>query len=157
MMLAAVEVLTSERRADLVPFNGRLVDPSAFGRSILQARFLKQLCEDHLRQCVEAVRSLGGDVPLPSGQHVVIKSRAGRATLKPGPTLDSLTERFGPIAGDDLTAMVTLSKDAVETFISGKAERGEKKALKESVLAELEEIGALTRGPAVDWVEVKET
>jgi hypothetical protein len=155
LMLAAVEVLTSERRASLVPFNGDLVDPSAFGRSIVQARFLKQLCEDHLRQCVEAVRSLGGDVPLPSGQHVVIKSRAGRATLKSHETVAALDKRFGLLDTDTVLDMATLSKDAVETFVASKATRGEKKALKEDVFRELEEIGALTRGGAVEWVEVR--
>ncbi len=156
LMLAAVEVLTSDRRASLVPFNGQLVDPSAFGRSIVQARFLKQLCEDHLRQCVEAVRSLGGDVPLPSGQHVVIKSRAGRATLRTGLTLEALTRRFGTVTGEDIDKMMVLVKEGVETFVASKAERGEKKALKEDVFRELEEIGALTRAGSVEWVEVRD-
>ncbi len=157
LMLAAVEVLTSERRASLVPFNGELVDPSAFGRSIIQARFLKQLCEDHLRQCVEAVRSLGGDVPLPSGQHVVIKSRAGRATLNTQEALNVLEERFGTDAvRREVYPSLALSKDAVETFVASKAGRGEKGSLKKAVLAELEEIGALTRAGSVKWVEVRD-
>jgi len=157
LMLAAVEVLTSERRASLVPFDGRLVDPSAFGRSIVQARFLKQLCEDHLRQCVEAVRSLGGDVPLPSGQHVVIKSRAGNTKLKTATTLPYLLMRYGPMEDDDYNVLVKLGKEDVENFVSAHTPQGQtKKAEKETVFRELEEIGALTRAGSVEWVEVRD-
>lgn len=156
LMLAAVEVLTSERRADLVHYNGQLVDPGGFGRSIVQARFLKQLCEDHLRMATDAVKSMGGDIPMPSGQHIKLVSRAGRPTLKPEMVLPYLRERFGQISDDELAAMVSLSKGGVESYVVSKAERGDKKALKEAVFTELEQTGAMTRGPAVEYVDIKE-
>jgi len=156
LMLAAVEVLTSERRADLVPFNGELVDPAGFGRSIVQARFLKQLCEEHLRMATDAVKSMGGDIPMPSGQHIKLVSRAGRPSLKPERVLPYLRERFGQITDDELAAMVSLGKSDVESFVASKAERGEKAQLKQDVFSELEQTGAMTRGPAVEYVEVKE-
>ncbi len=156
LMLAAVEVLTSERRADLVPFNGQLVDPAGFGRSIVQARFLKQLCEEHLRMATDAVKSMGGDIPMPSGQHIKLVSRAGRPTLKPERVLPYLRERFGQITDDELAAMVSLNKGDVESFLGCRAAQGEKKSLKEEVFAVFEQTGAMTRGPAVEYVEVKE-
>jgi len=156
LMLAAVEVLTSERRADLVPFNGQLVDPAGFGRSIVQARFLKQLCEEHLRMATDAVKSMGGDIPMPSGQHIKLVSRAGRPSLKPERVLPYLRERFGQITDDELAAMVSLGKSDVESFVASKAERGEKAQLKEAVFTELEQTGAMTRGHAVEYVQVEE-
>jgi len=157
LMLAAVEVLTSERRGSLIPYNGQLVDPQGFARSIQQARFLRDLCETHLRQAEEAVKAMGvSDIPTPSGQRITLVSRAGRPMLKPERVLPYLRERFGAISEDELAGMVTLSKGCVESFVASKADTGEKKTLKETVFTELEQTGAMTRGAAVEYLEVKE-
>jgi hypothetical protein len=71
--------------------------------------------------------------------------------------LNVLEERFGTDAvRREVYPSLALSKDAVETFVASKAGRGEKKALKEDVFRELEEIGALTRAGSVEWVEVRD-
>ena len=155
LMLAAVEVLTSERRGALVPFNGQLVDPQGFARSIEQARFLRDLCDEHLRMAAGAVKAMGvSEIPTPSGQTIRLVSRAGRPTLKPERVLPYLRERW-PITDDELAAMVTLSKTAVESFVAAHAETGEKKSLKEAVFTELEQTGAMTRGAPTEWLEVR--
>ncbi len=104
----------------------------------------------------DAVKSMGGDIPMPSGQHIKLVSRAGRPTLKPERVLPYLRERFGQITDDELAAMVSLSKGDVESFLGCRAAQGEKKSLKEEVFAMFEQTGAMTRGPAVEYVEVKE-
>jgi hypothetical protein len=157
LMLAAVEVLTSERRGELIPWNGQLVDPGGFARSILQARFLRDLCDEHLRQGAQAVKAMGvTDIPTPSGQHIKLVSRAGSPKLKPERVLPYLRDRFGEIPDEDLYGMVKLSKSSVDSFVASKGERGEKKALKEAVFAELEQTGAMTRGEPVEFLEIKE-
>jgi hypothetical protein len=150
MLQNAVEVLTGGDTA-MVPVNGQLVDAEGFARSITQARLLKSLCEEHLRTCVEAVRSMGGEVPLDDGGKVTLVSRAGAMKLKPEKVIPALRAQFGAIPEDELLSMVSLTKKSIDAFLESRADADEKKAL----YAALEEMGAATRGSRVEYVQVK--
>ena len=155
LMLSAVEALTEGEAAKMIPWGGALVDADGFARSITQAKMLKALCEDHLRNCAIAMKTVGGDVELSNGWRVSLVQTAGRSKMHPEKVIPALRERFGAIPDDRLLQMVSLTKRSVEEYIVEQADAGEKTALRKAILEELEGSGAITRGRASEYVEVK--
>jgi hypothetical protein len=138
----------------IVPYDGGLpADPARWGRAIVQARLLKTFVDDFLRSSVIAVELAGGEIPLPSGQKIVLKTRAGSASLDSAATIQWLRDKWG-LSDDELAQFVSIKKSGVEKFIGSKAERGEKGKLIQETLATFEEDGILKRGKPARWVDI---
>jgi len=149
---ASIEALSDT--TELVPYEGQLpADPTAWGRAIQQARLLKGLIDDFLKASVTAVEVAGGEVALPTGQKIILKSRAGSASLDPATTIQRLRAMWG-LSDEELVQFVSVKKTGVEKFIGAHAERGEKGKLIEATLAQFEEDGILKRGAPARWVDI---
>ena len=154
MLQSGVRALSDT--TEIIPYDGQLpADPTAWGRAIVQAKLLKAMIDDFLKQSLIAAKERGGSVPLPNGQEIYVKSRAGSSKLEPFATLDTLADQFGGMDLEEIAKMVTIKKKGVEQFIAAHAERGEKGKLIEETLAKFEEAGILTRGNPAEWVEVR--
>jgi hypothetical protein len=69
--------------------------------------------------------------------------------------LTYLRDAHPDFTDDELAAMVKVSKEALEKFISGRSPKGEKGKAIEAAMERLEEDGTLTRGAPVEWVDVQ--
>ncbi|MCK9355716.1 MAG: PD-(D/E)XK nuclease family protein [Dehalococcoidia bacterium] len=155
LMATGVEVLTHGQGTLAVPTVGSILEPEKFGRAVMVSKILKKMLKEFDRGALTAVRLNGGRVELPSGDAVVIKQRAGDAKIDPRGLLTYLRDAHPDFTDDELAAMVKVSKEPLEKFISGRAPKGEKGKAIEAAMERLEEAGTLTRGAPVEWVDVQ--
>lgn len=149
---SSIEALSDT--TDLVPCGGGLpADPTAWGRAIQQARLLRGWIDDFLKASVTALYVVGGEVALPNGQRIILKERAGSASLDPAATIQRLRVQYG-LTDEDLAQFVSVKKTGVEKFIGAHAERGEKGKLIKATLEAWEDEGILRRGAPARWVDV---
>ena len=149
---AGIEILSNS--TEIVPTEGRYpADPTKWGNAIMQAKLLRQLCDDFLRSSAVEVGLAGGEVAMPNGCKIVLKSRAGSASLDPGATIQRLRAMMD-LTDEDLAQVVSVKKAAVEKLIGSLAPHGEKGARIKETLEAWEEEGILKRGKPAEWVDV---
>jgi hypothetical protein len=168
LLSSGVDILSgdSPKARALVPYKpGKIVDVEAWGRAIVQAKLLRNEIDHFLVDSLVAAKIRGGEVHLPDGQKIRVRSRKGGTRLDPTGTLKELARlkretNEASMKGDldltveDVVSFSKLNKKGVEDFIKGFAPRGEKGKLIEQVFGELESKGHLTHSRNQEWVEV---